>query len=137
MEIILVGVDGSESSTRAAEAASQLAGRVDCEVIVLHVLRIAYSGAAAWTPDMSAREAEALVARTVEHIKSNGVEARGMVREAAENHVAREVLAVAEAEGARLVVVGMRGLSRLASIVLGSTTYKILHLSDRPVLTVP
>jgi len=137
METILVGVDGSEPSIRAAAAASQLAGRVDCEVVVLHVLRVAYSGAAVWTPDMSAQEAEALVAQTVGQMKSNGVEARGLVREARENQVANEVLAVAQEQGARLVVVGTRGLSRVASIVLGSIAYKILHLSDRPVLAVP
>jgi nucleotide-binding universal stress UspA family protein len=137
MESILVAVDGSEPSTRAVAVASHLAGRVEAEVVVLHVLRVAYSGAAVWTPDMSSRDAQALVDGAVEQVRAHGVQARGLVQEAPESQVAKEILAVADAQGAQLVVVGSRGLSRLASVVLGSTAYKILHLSDRPVLTVP
>jgi nucleotide-binding universal stress UspA family protein len=32
---------------------------------------------------------------------------------------------------------GSRGLSELASVLVGSTAHKVLHLSDRPVVVVP
>jgi amino acid transporter len=43
----------------------------------------------------------------------------------------------AEVRQARLIVVGSYGESALKGIILGSTTNKLLHLTDRPVLVVP
>jgi nucleotide-binding universal stress UspA family protein len=134
---ILVGVDGSDPSTRAVEVAAELAARVDSEVLVVHVLRVVYSGASVWTPEMSGAQAKEVVEEAVQTIQKRGVTVRGEVLEAPERQVAKEVLNVAEAEGARLIVIGTTGRSRLESFVLGSTAYRIVHLADRPVLIVP
>jgi nucleotide-binding universal stress UspA family protein len=47
------------------------------------------------------------------------------------------LIEVADARDARLIVVGSFGESALKGIILGSTTNKLLHLTDRPVLVVP
>jgi nucleotide-binding universal stress UspA family protein len=42
----------------------------------------------------------------------------------------------ARAHDAGVIVMGSRGRSDLAGLVLGSTAHKVIHLSDRPVLVV-
>lgn len=49
----------------------------------------------------------------------------------------RAVVAVAEREDARAVVVGSHGRSPAASAVLGSVSHGVVNHSDRPVLVVP
>ena len=47
------------------------------------------------------------------------------------------LIEAADARDARMIVVGSFGESALKGIILGSTTNKLLHLTDRPVLVVP
>jgi nucleotide-binding universal stress UspA family protein len=49
---------------------------------------------------------------------------------------ATALLAVADQRDARMIVVGSCGESPLRSLILGSTTYKVLNQSQRPVLVV-
>jgi len=49
---------------------------------------------------------------------------------------ADEILEVAEAEDAGMIVLGRRGLGRLREFLLGSVTQKILHATDRTVVAV-
>ena len=44
---------------------------------------------------------------------------------------------VAEREGAELIVVGRRGHSPMAGLVLGSVTQRLLHIARRSVLAAP
>ena len=50
---------------------------------------------------------------------------------------ARSLVDAAEETGADLIVVGTRGHSALAGVILGSVTQKLLHLATCPVLCVP
>ena len=42
----------------------------------------------------------------------------------------------AKKHDASVIVMGSRGRSELAGLVLGSTAHKVIHLTDRPVLVV-
>ena len=48
----------------------------------------------------------------------------------------REIVDAARAHDAGVIVMGSRGRSDLAGLVLGSTAHKVIHLSDLPVLVV-
>lgn len=54
-----------------------------------------------------------------------------------ENSIAATILAQADEAGARVIVVGTRGLTGLKSLLLGSVSHGILQRADRPVLVVP
>jgi nucleotide-binding universal stress UspA family protein len=49
----------------------------------------------------------------------------------------RAVLAAADEEDARVIVLGSRGRSGAKSILLGSVSYGVVHHSTRPVLVIP
>jgi nucleotide-binding universal stress UspA family protein len=58
------------------------------------------------------------------------------VQKAIYGQAAYHIVAAARAHDARVIVMGSRGRSELTALVLGSTAYKVIHLSDRPVLVV-
>jgi nucleotide-binding universal stress UspA family protein len=43
----------------------------------------------------------------------------------------------AKTDGADVIIMGCRGRSELSALVLGSTAFKVLHATDRPVLIIP
>jgi len=81
-------------------------------------------------------EARDLVDDTVRTLKDAGVSARGEVHSAVFGRAARVILETANDAGATLIVMGSRGLSDMAGLVMGSVTHKILHLAHCPVLVV-
>jgi nucleotide-binding universal stress UspA family protein len=133
-ESILLAVDGSGPSNRAVGTTLDLATKLGSEVIVVHV-RERESGRLDYEPTASDRAAE-LVDETVRKVKDAGVSARGEVHSAVFGRAARAILEVANESGASMVVMGSRGLSDLAGLVMGSVTHKVLHLAHCPVLVV-
>jgi len=134
-ERIVLAVDGSAPSNRAIETAADLARRIGSEVIVLHVREreMAYVGAVEIESTDEVRE---LVDGTVRQLKDAGVSARGEVLSTVFGRAARVILEAANEDGAEMIVMGSRGLSDLAGLVLGSVTHKVLHLARCPVLVV-
>jgi len=49
---------------------------------------------------------------------------------------ASEIVDLAKQHDVGIIVMGSRGRSDLAGLVLGSTAHKVIHLTDRPVLVV-
>lgn len=64
------------------------------------------------------------------------VVASGTVKVAAAGKAAC-IAATAEQAGADLIVMGTRGLSRIAGAAIGSVSHEVIHLSHRQVLLVP
>jgi nucleotide-binding universal stress UspA family protein len=134
-EKILLAVDGSAPSDRAVREAADLATRLGSEIVVVHVIETEHTWAGGVELD-GPEEAYELVERTVRALKDEGIGARGEIQRSIYGRAARVILELASEEGASVIVLGSRGLSDLAGLVLGSVTHKILHLSHCPVLVV-
>lgn len=145
---ILVAVDGSPAAARALGYAAELSKAIDAKLIILHVV----------LPVGRVRQ-ELEVLQRVEHNEQIEYEilqetGRGIAaaaektaREEGASHIetlvevgddpAELILRVASAHRAGTIVLGRRGRGMMASILLGSVSYKIAHLSKLPVLIVP
>ena len=134
---ILVAVDHSEMSDRAVLAARDLALLSKGEVWVLH-LREREMGAKTGVLriDETTKDANAEVAASVEVLTQAGVKAHGEDRNTIFGYAARELVNDAIEVDADVIVMGSRGRSDIAGLLLGSTAHKVIHLSDRPVLVV-
>jgi nucleotide-binding universal stress UspA family protein len=134
---ILLAVDGSEHSMRAAQVAAEVAG---CAPATLRVL-VAYDRI---PPDLGdpflervvserTREAEKILQKTLPIIGTLPGEVH---TEILEGPVAEAILRVAETRQNDLIVMGSRGLGTLAGILLGSQSQKVLNHAPCPVLIV-
>jgi nucleotide-binding universal stress UspA family protein len=134
-ERLLVAVDHSEVCPRVIAAARDLACLAKSKVWVLHVREREF-GRLGLTPSEPDEEAQATVRDAVDTLIQAGVDAQGEMREAIYGHAAREIVNDAHEHDADIIIMGSRGRSDLAGLVLGSTAHKVIHLSDRPVLIV-
>jgi len=130
---VLLAVDGSEQSAKAVPVAADLAKKADGEVVVFHVreYQVARGGAFPLEDGLHARD---LVDGVTASLKAEGVKARGVVEPFVVGQAASAILAEAEAEGADVIVMGCRGRSELAGLLLGSVAHKVIQLSHCPVV---
>jgi nucleotide-binding universal stress UspA family protein len=136
-ETLLVAVDHSEASDRAVGVARDLAKLLGANVVVLHLREREVRGRIGPLATEQEDEAEQQVNSAVAVIEAGGVSAHGVILETIYGHAARDIVEQAKERGASLIVMGSRGLTELASLVVGSTAHKVLHLADRPVVVVP
>jgi nucleotide-binding universal stress UspA family protein len=85
----------------------------------------------AWVIEAIGRE---ILARAHAFAETSG--ARDIRSHVAAGDYADEILDMAEAEGAAMIVLGRRGLGRLREVLLGSVTQKVLHATDRTIVIV-
>jgi len=131
---ILLAVDASPGAEQAAELASKLAIAGGDEVVVMHVTEILPArGGGPYELDIDSESIER-AKRYAQELQASGVPARADIRHALSGHAARVLVEAAQEHGAGLIVMGSRGMTDLAALVLGSVTHKVLHLSTVPVL---
>lgn len=123
-ERILIAVDGSPASKSAAGLATRLAAAWGADATVLHVLDLG----GAHPSDDALRSVVSALPTTpspprVSYALVPGAPAQRIVDEARDR-------------GAGLIVMGSRGLGRLRSLVSGSVSSKVAHLSPVSVLLV-
>ena len=144
-ERVVVAIDWSEQSEHAVETAKELARMSGGEVRLLHVHeveRLPPHGAGPLATSVEAAGSEAQkeavdhVAAVSKQIADAGISATSEVRISLPGRVAVEIVEESKAWGAAAIVIGSRGLTNLAGIILGSTTHKLLHLSSLPVVVV-
>ena len=135
-ERILVAIDHSEVSARVLAAARDLASLSKGEVWVLHLREREVIPRMGLVADETSDEASAAVRHAADDLVQAGVKAHGEVRDTIFGHAAREIVGDAREHDAGVIVMGSRGRSDLAGLVLGSTAHKVIHLADRPVLVV-
>jgi nucleotide-binding universal stress UspA family protein len=135
---ILFANEGSPAADRALLYVEHLGRQEGAEVIVLHVFQVpnryATTDAFDQLHESFDRAAWAVVDEAVEELAKGDVLARGLVREGAAAHA---ILEVAEEENASLIVLGTRGPSSTAELLLGSVSAEVLRFARCPVMAVP
>ncbi|MGY1725183.1 universal stress protein [Blastococcus sp. SYSU DS0533] len=143
-ESILVGLDGSEASGRAADAAADAARR--------HALQLVLACVVPWSPYSfttaeenerrhveKEREATSARERVLEPVitrlsEPGDLAIEGVVRH---GHPAETLVRLAREHDAAWITVGRVGQSRVRTLLFGSTPSSLIQLSPVPVLVVP
>jgi nucleotide-binding universal stress UspA family protein len=133
---IVVGYDGSECSKAALDKACELAKELgDKVMIVFGYAPGGYGGGEVPTHREAVEEvAEKATAEAAERAAGAGVEAEVRMKPLKPSHA---LIEAADENGARMIVVGSYGEAPLKGVIIGSTPYKLLHLTQCPVLVVP
>lgn len=133
---ILVGYDGSASGRKAFDAALDLAAKHGAELYVLSVVRPPEVGDDVETEaviESSRQYHRHMLAELKSSIAAKGVKTHF---EVSVGHPAEQIIYDADRHGADLIVVGDRGRSKLARIVLGSVSKQVVQHAARAVLVV-
>jgi nucleotide-binding universal stress UspA family protein len=135
-EKLLVAIDYSKASEHVLEAARDLALLSRGEVWVIHLREREVMPRAGVIETESGDEAQAQADAAVAELTDAGIKAHGIVRHTVYGYAAREIVEDAKNLDVSVIIMGSRGRSDLAGLVLGSTAHKVIHLADRPVLVV-
>jgi nucleotide-binding universal stress UspA family protein len=140
---ILLATDGSEESSLAAQAATELSKETGSEVHLVYVLPTPTQliGHHLYTDEIresliggAERDAETFLKEQAEKITSNG----GKV---AETHLRsgvpdKEILRTAEALGVGVIVIGSRGLGAISRALMGSVSDSVAKHAHCPVFVI-
>jgi len=143
---IIVGLDGSEKSKAATRIACDLANHYSATVTLVHVPHAetaafvvgAVAGYHAATTKPSFEEIDKAGQKVLdEGLKiASDAGCTDVKTHMPHGDAAAELLNHAETIDADLIVTGRRGLSRVASLILGSTTQRVNHLAKCACLSV-
>jgi nucleotide-binding universal stress UspA family protein len=133
---ILCPIDFGDASMKAFALAKELAGRLEADVVLLHVFVepvVAYPGMTPiLVPGMSDEVATA-ARRALDELARQSPGVRATLRT---GEPGAEILAAIEALRPRMVVMGTHGREGLSRLFLGSVAERIVRSSTAPVLTV-
>lgn len=139
---LVVGVDGSDGSSRAAEYGAAIARHWSARLLLVTVVRTPEGwwgiGGAPPSPEaLSAALTEGqqrILSEVVDHLGLDGIE-----HEAIEElgDPASRLIAVCENSGADLLVIGRRGAGLAERVILGSVADRLCHHAPCPVLVIP
>ena len=133
---IVVGYDGSDGAKAALDEAVRLAKELSGKVLVTYAFGgpKQYSGAPL-TPRKTLQEMGAMVLEdALEGLEQSGVAAEPIL---VDDNPYQGLMSVADQHDAMMIVVGTHGESLISAVLLGSTAYRLVHTSLKPVLVVP
>ena len=135
---ILFAHDGGMLAERALVYLEHVARIEKAEVVVLHVYDLPEQYSATDGYDTLRTQFESVAQEIVDdaviHLQGRDIVARGI---ALSGDSARVILETAAQEDASLIVIGSRGPSSVADLVLGSVSLEVLRHAHCPVLVVP
>jgi nucleotide-binding universal stress UspA family protein len=137
-EKIVVGFDNSPASQAALDWAIHQAQLVGGEIVVVYVASAVreweFAAAQINTDPMRAEAKRRLAEEWTAPLRAAGVSYHVRLMQ---GRVAEELMKVARAEEASLIVIGMTARGTLTELVFGSTRHDLLHHAVRPVVAVP
>jgi nucleotide-binding universal stress UspA family protein len=141
---ILIPVDGSEHSRKALELGCDLAVRYDAAVHLIHIAEsplrehtMALGGAAITmtaSPDELRQAGSKELEHASEYARNHGV--RELTTEVESGNPAQRIVESAKEIHADMIVMGSRGLSDLAGLLVGSTSHKVTNMAPCTCITV-
>lgn len=133
---IVVGYDGSTAARKAFDAALELAARDHAQ---LHVVSVGRPSEIADDVETEAviEHTRAYHGRLLAELKASAATKQVKTHyEVAVGHPAEQIIYYADRIGADLIVVGDRGRSNFARLLLGSVSKQVTEHAGRPVLVV-
>jgi nucleotide-binding universal stress UspA family protein len=134
---VVVATDGSESADGAVRAGAALARELGARTVLVYVRpSLGTLGEPYYQEKLSEQMAHARAAldRARRLAGEQGVEPD---EEILEGEPAEQIVGLADARDALMIVIGSRGLGAVAGALLGSVSSAVLHRAGRPVLVVP
>jgi nucleotide-binding universal stress UspA family protein len=133
---ILVAVDGSAPSLHAARAAVEIASATKGVVTMVYVVPQPLLPEDMPFPSGSIMEEAVKTGEFLLDDAERQLGWSGSRKVCLTGAAAESITALAEAEGADLIVVGSKGRGAVARVLVGSTTDRLVHISRKPVLVV-
>jgi nucleotide-binding universal stress UspA family protein len=136
---IVWATDGSDAADHALPIAQALAQDSDGHLFVVHITEFAMPGKAGGSYPVHADE-DLLVTKIegqVAELSHAGIEATLETGTTHSLGAAHAIATAAEQVGAEVIVMGSRGHTVLAGLLLGAVTQRLLHITPCPVLVVP
>ena len=139
---IAVGVDGSETSTKAAEAAAEVARAWQAKLLIVTVVRPPEGwwgiGGAPPSPEALSTALVEGYEQVLNEIESSipldGIDYE-MIQELGDP--SSKIIEIAEARDVDLILIGRRGAGLAERLMLGSVADQLCHHSPVPVMVVP
>ena len=130
---ILVAVDGSETSSKAAEMAIDLAEKLGADLIALYIVapNINFSQAFYFAQENGQKIVDEVKREAV--AKKLNVQTEVLMDVGA---VSKAIVEYAENNNANLIVIGTRGISGIKRMLVGSTASEVVKYSHCPVMVV-
>lgn len=133
---IVLALDGSDGSRNAIPFATELAQNDKAAILIAHVEeRILGKGGGPLHVDEEEIKAE--IRKQADELSAQGIDTSIQMVDVMLGGPAHAIEEIANKAGADLIVLGTRGHSPVAGLLLGSVTQRLLHIARRPVLAVP
>lgn len=139
MKKILVAVDGSDQSKRAARLAADIALRFGASLTLMHVIPPLLVPPDAYGLDLGpmAVEQEKLADKLLREAESSlGEPGLEIHRELVHGPPAEMLAEAAKKGGADLIAIGSHGHNAAARVLLGSVSDRLTHIAEKPTLIV-
>lgn len=145
MNRILVATDGSEGADRAIDYAARRAKEEGAELLIANVIggyglpdqvfRDFTRSQQSWLEEQLAALSSETLTKARERARSAGAVAIQL--DSRTGDVVQTLIDIARERGVDAIVVGKRGAGRVAGLLLGSVSQKLVSLSPVPVTVVP
>ena len=133
---IVWATDGSDGADRALEIAKSIATESKASLIAVHTIEYLVSKGTA-LQDIDDDERQVKIRKQVSELSAAGLDASAKIVQGGMSGAAHTIAGIAKQEGADLIVVGTRGHTVLAGLLLGSVSQRLPHLASCPVMVVP
>ena len=136
---IVLALDGSPESEQGLSVAEELARSLGAAITVVHVREMMLAPVVGGVPRrINEDELEARIRDQIASLTASGVETDlQIVASTYAGGPAHEIVEVANAIDAGLIITGARGLGMIQGLLVGSVAHRLPYLATCPVLIVP